>query len=165
MKKFILLILGILCGTGLMIFHQSIGSALDNVLLEPQALQHRANQLLVERKLEEYEAILREIVLDPRSSGRYRATAFYNLGACSLEKSSQGHPTAAEEALFYFREALRNDPSLLPAKYNLELLGRRTETSKEKEANDASGHSERMQGNEKKGGAPILTPPQLGDNP
>ncbi len=165
MKKFIILILGIFCGIGLILFHDRIGSVMDDTFLEPQTLQYRADQFLAQGRPEEYEATLREIVLAPRTSARYRATAFYNLGACSLEKASQGHPTAAGEAVFYFREALRNDPSLFPAKYNLELLGRRAESSKEKEARDASGQSEREQRNEKKGGAPVLTPPQLGDNP
>ncbi len=165
MKKFYLLILGIFCGAGLILFHDRIGSMMDNTFLEPQALQYRADQFLTQGKYDEYEAALREIVLDPRTSTRYRAIGFYNLGACSLEKASQGHPTAAGEALFYLREALRNDPSLFPAKFNLELLGRKTETPKRKEADDASGDSERMQDNEKKGGTPTLVPPQLGDNP
>lgn len=165
MKKNILFILGILCGTGLMLFHERIGSGLDDILLAPQALEYRANLFLAQERLEEYEATLRQIVLDPKSSGRHRATAFYNLGARWLQKSSQGHPTAAGEALFCFREALRNDPSLFPAKYNLELLGRTTENSKKKEGEDDSGNSEGKEPEMSKGRLPVLTPPRLGDTP
>ncbi len=165
MKKIILLILGIFCGTGLILFHERIGSVLDNTFLEPQTLHYRANELLSQGRVEEYEATLREIILNPRSSAQYRATAFYNLGDSSLEKSSQGNMNLSGEALFYFREALRNNPSLFPAKYNLELLGRKTKISNQKKPEDQSGNSEQTEGDDKKGRLPNLTPPRLGDNP
>lgn len=57
---------------------------------------------------------------------RYRAWAFLALGNRTLwEAERRGDPALLQEALLYYRSALRVDPSLWPAKRNYEIVARR----------------------------------------
>ncbi|MDW7983234.1 MAG: hypothetical protein RMK16_00910, partial [Acidobacteriota bacterium] len=59
-------------------------------------------------------------------SPRYRAWAFLALGNRALQEAERrGDPVLLQEALFYYRSALRGDPALWPAKRNYEVVARR----------------------------------------
>ncbi len=152
-------------GLALIFLSGTIGERLDRSFNRDKLAFSRATRFLEQGNRPEYENTLKDFILNQKSSPPLRALAFYNLGNVSLEKAMGGDPAAAKDALFYFREALRNDPHLFPAKNNLELLLRMEKNREKKEKSESSQQETegKKQDTTKKG--PVTKPPVLGSNP
>jgi hypothetical protein len=141
----------------------------DRIFHPAELLLSESSQLCQEGKLDACENALKNFILQEPGSPKLRSVAFYNLGTLSLEKAGNGDPIAAKDAVFYFKEALRNDPLLFPAKYNLELLLRSSPSKDDQEGqgqasspgNQPSGEDEK----EKMKRGLTAKPPHLGTNP
>ncbi len=142
-----------------------------DLLFHPaEILLARSSQLCQDGSLDACEGALKDIILRGHNSPKLRSLAFYNLGSIALEKAHQGDPAAVNDALFYFKEALRNDPLLFPAKHNLELLLRTSQRKDEKEGQNRGSSSRNSQssgeGEKEKMKSGLTTrPPYLGTNP
>ncbi len=82
-----------------------------------------------------------------------------------MGKASGGDPAAARDARFYFEEALRNDPALFPAKYNLELLLKKAQQETEKKKDGSSQEGRQTEEKKELEQTPVVKPPFLGTNP
>lgn len=167
MKKMVLLFMVSLVGLGLFFLNGIAGSWIDRMLFDDKIRLSEAFRHLEQRNIEAYEKALTEYVLANRGSKSLRALALYNLGDFALERARQGDPVAAKDALFYFKEALRNDPLLFPAKFNLEILIRSGRDQEKAGGDQKSSPKDRKQ--EKNGEEPkeavVFPPPFLGSSP
>lgn len=164
----ILLVFILLLGGSLFFMDGLWGSWADRIFFSRQLKMAENDQLLTQGRLEDHEKGLKEYVLEEGGPVQLRALALFRLGNHSIGKALQGDPTAAKDADFYFREALRNDPSLLPAKANLEILIKqseekkktpeRQESTQEEAGSDSSEEQESQKG-------PTVSPPFLGNTP
>lgn len=162
----LLLLLGVVCGAALVLLDQILAPWSDKLFFPQQFLLGRANGLLKEGKTEDFEEALRTYILDPEGAPKLRAWAFFNLGNCALDKALRGDSSAAQEALFCFREALRNDPSLFPAKHNLELLMKAARNDDRRQEDPSSPRESKAE----EGRQPLFKghttrPPYLGSSP
>jgi hypothetical protein len=139
MKKMILLSALFLVGLSLFLMNRTIGAGIDRMLFDHEIRLTEANSRLEKGDMDGHEKGLTEYVLTEGGSMTLRAIALYNLGNCALARAAQGDPAAGKDALYYFREALRNDPLLFPAKFNLEILTRSRSGKDEQEGEGEAG--------------------------
>ncbi len=169
MKKFAVFFVFLPLGLGFIFLGGILGPWVDQVFHRPELLLSQSADLYEEGNLDACEKALKEFILLERASPNLRSVAFYNLGSISVDKARKGDPGATEDALFYFKEALRNDPLLFPAKYNLELLlrMRRKEESREGKSQGSSQNHPSSTDEQKEKLKQGLTtkPPFLGSNP
>ncbi len=157
----------LLLGLVLTAWSHRLASWYDRHAHREELLLSRASSFLEENHLEDYENALQDALLSGAGSKALRAIALYNLGCSSLNKVGPDNPGASKDAMFYFTESLRNDPTLLPAKYNLELLMRRADDRSEQQRKKRP--SSKGEGDEKHEKVPLRIPipgqRALGDNP
>ncbi len=168
MKKLYLLGLFILLGIGLVLLSAPAGSRLDRFLHPGDLLLSQASEFLERGDVGKYESTLKDYVVSDDHNDKLRSLALYNLGNLSVEKALRGDPGAGKDALFYFKEALRNDPSLFPAKYNLELLLKASRSEEDQKQNSSSRKQRQQEEEGKKDPrekAPVPKPAFLGPNP
>ncbi len=166
MKKLYLLGFLILLGLALVLLSAPAGYRLDRFLYPGDLLLSQASEFLERGDVGKYESTLKDYVVSDDHNDKLRSLALYNLGNLSVEKALRGDPGAGKDALFYFKEALRNNPNLFPAKYNLELLLKASK-SEEKEKKDSSPKRPREEEEKKdpREKAPVPKPAFLGPNP
>ena len=165
MRKVVLLSFLMLLGFTLVVLSGPIASRLDWILYREEILFSRASEKLEQGNLGIHENTLKDLILRENVSQKLRSLALFNLGVASLAKASQSDPAAARDATFYFQEALRNDPLLFPAKYNLELLLKNA-GGRDKDAKTGSSR-EGAQAEEEREmkRSVVVKPPLLGTNP
>lgn len=155
-----------LLGVVLLLLNRPIESGVNTIFFHQQIRLSEAFRYLEEGKMQDHEKALRDYLLaDKNGSKKLRALALYNLGSCSLARTGPEDPN--KDALFYFKEALRNDPSLFPAKFNLEILLRKFETSGNAQEKPKTEKPLKFEGEEQeeKGEGLTVSPPTLGGNP
>lgn len=169
MRKIFALVFVLLLGGSLFFMDGLWGSWADRVLFGRELKFGQAQRLLAEGRLDSNERLLKEFVLEGGGPGNLRALALFHLGNHSILRAMQGDPTGAKDADFHYREALRNDPALFPAKANLEILIRASEGKKKsQEEPDSSdeGEERSMESEEDESQrGPTVSPPFLGNTP
>jgi hypothetical protein len=165
MKKAALLFAFFVLGLLLVSLRERIAEQTDRILFQAEMDLKHASALIQQGKRPEFEKALKDFVLKERGSEKLRSIAFYNLGTSLMEKASNGDSTAGKDALFYLRESLRNDPSLFPARYNLELLLDMKGDPDEKKQPSTDNESTETEENSKAQKAPTPEPSYLGKNP
>lgn len=168
MKKSILLLAAAVLGVALLSLGGVAGSWLDRMLFDDEVRLSEAFGHLAQGDMDAHEKALKEYVLAGGGSKPLRSLALYNLGNCALARAQGGDPVAAKDAMFYFKEALRNDPLLYPAKFNLEILTRSGEEEKKAGGSSESGPKERTDEKdeeEETRESLVFPPPFLGSSP
>jgi len=168
MKKNIFFTLFSLFGLVLFLLNGPLGSWADNLVFEQEIRLSRAFSDLEKGDQEAHDKGLAEYILSGRGSKPVRALALYNLGNSALTRAGRGDQAAAKDALFYFKEALRNDSLLFQAKYNLEILIRKNGDKEKAEGQDTGKQQEgEQQGEQKQKPDEGLSfpPPLLGNTP
>jgi hypothetical protein len=168
MKKIVALLMVSFFGLILFLLNGTIGRWADNLLFDREIRLSEAYGYLEEGNPEAHDKALTEYILADGRSKTSRALALYNLGNSAMTRSQGGDPAAAKDALFYFKEALRNDPQLFPAKYNLEILIRMNEEKRKAEGRDPVNHradDEEGEEEEKQEEGLTFPPPFLGSAP
>ncbi len=166
MKKFLLLGFLILLGMTLVILNGPAGSWLDRFLYPGDLLLSQASEFLQRGDAGKYESTLKDYIVSDDRNDRLRSQAFYNLGNLSVEKAMRGDPSAGKDAFFYFKEALRNDPNLFAAKYNLEILLKASQSEEQQKKNSSRERpGEEKEKKDPQEKAPVPKPAFLGPNP
>jgi hypothetical protein len=167
MKTIISLLLVSLLGLTLFFLNGAIGSWMDRMLFDDKLRLSKAYGPLEQGNMDGHEKALTDYVIANRGSKPLRALALYNLGVCALARAERGDPVGAKDAFFYFKEALRNDPLLFPAKFNLEILLRADSQRPKPEGEQTSnpeGDLEEVDEEELREGI-LFPPPFLGSTP
>ncbi|RJR39646.1 MAG: hypothetical protein C4576_20920 [Desulfobacteraceae bacterium] len=168
MKKNIVFALAFLFGLILFLLNGPIGSRVDNIIFDQEIRLSKAFNDLEKGDQEAHDKGLAEFILSGRGSKPVRALALYNLGNSALTRAGKGDQAAAKDVLFYFKEALRNDPLLFPAKFNLEILVRANKEKEKGEGRDTSKQreGEQEESKEQKPDEGLdFPPPLLGSTP
>lgn len=166
MKRLILCSLFLILGLLLVLMNQRAASWYDRCFHWEEVELSRASTLLKEGKTEDYETALKNLVMADKGSEKIRAVALFNLGCSSLDKAESGDSAALKNARFYFKEALRNDPSLFSAKYNLELVMRKAGAQEDGSGGRLSyGEAGDKSMKKKIVKFPMTASPRLGDKP
>ncbi|MDD5204940.1 MAG: hypothetical protein PHS17_05940 [Desulfobacterales bacterium] len=168
MKEIGAFLLVALLGLILFLLNGPLGRWADNLLFDQEVRLSKAYAYLEQGDQEAHEKGLAEYILAGGGSRSGRALALYNLGNSALSKARRGDPAAAKDAVFYFKEALRNDSLLFPAKHNLEILVRVNEEKRAAEGRDTvkdqDGRKE-VNSEERTDEGLTFPPPFLGSTP
>jgi len=169
-RKLILLVILFSLGSLLLLWEKPVLLLRDAVFEDEMSLT-QISILIKDRKTKEAEEKLNMLVMKKNVSKDPHGKALYNVGFISLMKAMSGDKSAGKNALFYFKEALRIDPSIMSSKINLELLlrmggeqksGRREQGGKNK-SNKKGKNKKQMGDNESESGPePNLYRPQTG---
>jgi hypothetical protein len=168
MKEITAFLLVTLLGATLFLLNGPVGPWADNLLFDEEIRLSEAYGYLEQGDQEAHEKGLAQYILAGGGSKSARALALYNLGHSALTRAHRGDPAAAKDAIFYFKEALRNDSLLFPAKHNLEILVRMNEEKRKSEGRDTAKNrdGEKAEHEEEKTDEGLnFPPPFLGSTP
>ncbi len=165
MKRFFLFSIPLTLGLALLVLGGTLASRLDRILYREEILFAQAAADYKQGETEKYQGALKDLVVAADISERGRALALYDLGVAAFKRAAGGDVAAARDAAFYFRQALRNDPLLFPAKYNLELLRQERGEEEKKTGDGPSRPDPKGRQDTQESRSLIVKPPFLGTNP